>query len=108
MSTDETQAFEPTPRPTDATQAGSYADRRDEVIAAYLNGVQAGEAPDQQEWLARYPELAADLAEFFADRERVERLAGPLRAAVSAGPPVGSKIVYVGDYELLGELGRGG
>ena len=32
--------------------------RVNEVLAAYLKAVEAGEKPDQQEWLARYPELA--------------------------------------------------
>ena len=109
MSTDETRDFEPTPRPTDATQAGSREQRLDEVIAAYLRAVQAGEAPDQQEWLARYPDLAPELAEFFADRAAHR---APGRAGAGGGrpaaPPVGSKVRYVGDYEILGELGRGG
>jgi WD40 repeat protein len=108
MSSDDTQAFEPEPRPSDEKQAIDPEHRLDEVIAAFLKSVQAGQAPPQQEWLARHPDLAPQLAEFFADRERMERLAEPVRAVVTAGPPVGTKVRYIGDYELLEELGRGG
>src|SRR5262245_60689014 len=76
----------------------------DEVVTAYLKEVQAGHTPEPQAWLARYPELAADLAEFFADRAAVERLAEPLRSVAPAGLPSEA----VGDYELLEEIARGG
>jgi WD40 repeat protein/serine/threonine protein kinase len=79
----------------------------DEVIADYLRAVHAGEAPDPQQWLALYPDLAAELAEFFADREQVERLARPLRTIVS-GAVVGTIGGPWRDYELLEEIGRGG
>ena len=32
---------------------------------------EAGQAPDTSEWLTRYPELAPDLAEFFAGQEQI-------------------------------------
>jgi hypothetical protein len=48
-----------------------------EVIGALLVAVDAGHSPNPGEWLARQPELA----DFFADRERVDVLVGPLRAA---------------------------
>src|SRR6516162_992097 len=59
----------------------------DEVVTAYLKEARAGRAPEPEAWLARYPELAPELAEFFADRAAVERLAGPLRSVTPAGPP---------------------
>ena len=31
-----------------------------EILAAYLKAVEAGEKPDHQQWLARYPELAGE------------------------------------------------
>ncbi|GEM_PF-3318490 len=47
----------------------------DEIITAYLKAVEAGEPIDQAEWLKRYPDLADDLAEFFAGQRSVERVA---------------------------------
>jgi WD40 repeat protein len=76
----------------------------DEVVTAYLKEARAGRTPDPRAWLARYPELAADLAEFFADQAALERLAVPLRSVAPAGPPAEA----VGDYELLEEVARGG
>src|SRR5665213_3615278 len=119
--------------------SASRDQRVDALIAAYLEAVDAGRAPDRQKLLARHPELAPDLEAFFADHDRVDQLAQPLRlpspppshrtepeegvtgvygAAQPAtlasgetpliGPPLGTKVRYIGDYELLDELGRGG
>ncbi|HEY8504592.1 MAG TPA: WD40 repeat domain-containing serine/threonine protein kinase, partial [Gemmataceae bacterium] len=62
------------------------------------------------------PELADELAAYFADLDRIDRLAAPLRLGdkdPTAGlgetfagePPV---VRYFGDYELLAEIARGG
>ncbi len=48
----------------------------DEIITAYLKAVEAGDAIVQAAWLKRYPDLADDLAEFFAGQRSVERVAG--------------------------------
>jgi serine/threonine-protein kinase len=75
----------------------------DEVVTAYLKEARAGRTPDMAAWQARYPELAADLAEFFADRAALERLAGPLRTVVQDVPTTVAE-----DYEILEEIARGG
>src|SRR5438270_264378 len=54
------------------------------VLADCLADLEAGRAPARQEVLARYPEFAVELAEFFAGRERLERVAAPLRQVVQA------------------------
>jgi serine/threonine protein kinase len=80
----------------------------DDVIAAYLKAAQAGAAPAKEELLARYPAFAKELAEFFADQERFQHLAQPVRSAITSPPRVGARVRYFGDYELLEEVGRGG
>src|SRR5262249_54912523 len=92
----------------------------DQVVTAYLKALEAGETPDRGEWLARYPELAADLEVFFTDQDRFASLAVPLQAIVRAMPTetpedtpgeakrealAGSSF---GDYDLLEEIGDGG
>ncbi len=44
----------------------------DQVVASYLQVVEAGGSPDPQPWLARYPELADDLRQFFAAQKCFE------------------------------------
>ena len=96
------------------TRTGDEANRDAElesVIADYIRACDAGVSPNQQAILERHPELADDLREFFAQRDHLNQLAGPIRAFgdsvfQSIGP--GKHISYVGDYELLEEVARGG
>jgi serine/threonine protein kinase len=106
--------------------------RVDQVIAAYLEAVDAGQVPDPDDFIARHPDIAEELAAFFADCERFEGLAGPIRLAApvpgrqpdeatprstfssadpsSTTPPRSTKMELrqFGDYELLEEIARGG
>jgi tRNA A-37 threonylcarbamoyl transferase component Bud32/outer membrane protein assembly factor BamB len=104
-----------------------------QIIAAYLRAVQAGQSPDRQELLAQHPAMAPELAAFFADLDQLHHLAAPLRAMIPAEPEPnvpdapgpaaeaatmppgegalaspGIKVRYFGDYELLEEVARGG
>jgi len=78
-------------------QAGPE-DPLDDIIAAYEQA-ETQTHQSKQEWLARYPELANGLAEYFANREWAGKLT----------PETGlRKIKSLGKYELLEEIGRGG
>lgn len=89
-------------------------DDLDKIVAAFLQALESGTNPNPDEWIARHPQHAAGLAAFIADlgrfgsfigmpsRSHLDEtvdLAGPRRPKVETG--------RFGDYELLGELGRG-
>ena len=148
--------------------------RLEEAMAEYLIAADAGRPPEPESFLARYPDLRAELVEFMADLSRLAALVEPLlpAGAVRPGPggapepgadpaalrriddgwgdderpgcdhrqrsqhrcwqqttdpaatakfgeeangtttsvalPGGTRVRYFGDYEMLGELGRGG
>src|SRR5262245_17458837 len=103
---------------------GTREQRLREVLQKYLEAVDAGQAPAREELLRAHPDLTADLETYFADQDRIEWLAAPLRPAPvgsedaptlpppesvpgAAGVPLGT-VRYIGDYELLEEIARGG
>jgi hypothetical protein len=104
----------PVTTPNDPTMSH---DSLDGVIADYMLAVEGGEVPNRQELLDRHPEHADALRAFFADLDRMDRVASPLRladgleatsAVKSNGHTASATIRYFGDYELLEEIARGG
>src|SRR4051812_27926214 len=99
-------------------------DRFGDVLAAYLEALDAGWAPPREQMLRRYPQFAAELEEFFAGNDRVEGLAAPLRGVTRGDTPSASCGVptlpessvpaaadpgrSLADYEILQEVARGG
>lgn len=89
-------------------------DELDDVLAQYVAAEEAGSALDRPALLARHPRHAAELREFFANRHRMQRLAGPLRGAAEGTPASRANgdrlgtVRYFGDYELLEEVAAGG
>ena len=97
-------------------------ERLNEVLLAYVEALQAGQEPDRRQLVAAHPDLRQDLEAFFTSHDAMERLAAPLREASgrrepaddgdsSAGsrrPFAPSEMGQLGDFRLLGEVGRGG
>jgi WD40 repeat protein len=96
---------------------GSESDRRvDEAVAAYYEALEAGRPPPRGEFLARYPDLAEELASFLDARAAFAGHAGPANQiptiadgqTLAASGAVLGTVRYFGDYELLAEIARGG
>jgi serine/threonine-protein kinase len=110
---------------SEPTSLSEREERFGEIAFAYLRAREEGRHPDPREWLDRYPEFAPELASFFSDQDEVDRLGAPLRemAGVANRPPTerparteaqedpagsGPPPAAFGDYEVLGEMARGG
>jgi hypothetical protein len=97
--------METSPEPTRAFES------LDGVIADYLQQVEARKAPDRAAILAAHPEVADRLRAFFGDFDRMGKQASALRlpaAEQEEAEGSSTRIRYVGDYELLSEIARGG
>jgi WD40 repeat protein/tRNA A-37 threonylcarbamoyl transferase component Bud32 len=97
--------------------------RVNEAIASYLQAEETGARPEPGEFLARHADLETELRAFFADRERLVRLAPPPEttprgpygeppttgygAAAASGAP-GTGANSFGDYVLVEEIAEGG
>jgi WD40 repeat protein/predicted Ser/Thr protein kinase len=70
--------------PDQSTDAAERCRRFESVLGAYFEALDAGQSPDRQELIDRHPDLADDLAEFFAAQHRFNSLASPLRVVARA------------------------
>jgi eukaryotic-like serine/threonine-protein kinase len=92
-------------------------DPLDGIIAEYLQAIEAGKAPSRETWLAQYPEQAERLRAFLRDWDAVGQDASKFKlpASIGDGETVGfapttnlPTLRYLGDYELVSEIARGG
>ena len=77
------------------------------MIAAYLEAIEAGNRPDRASLSARHPDLAAELASFFANQDHIARLTAPLHPGMAQERDEG-RLRYFGDYELIELIAAGG
>jgi serine/threonine protein kinase/WD40 repeat protein len=95
------------------TESLSSAQEREleATVAEFILACESGAKPDRQRLLQQHPRVADQLRLFFLQRDRLNQLAEPIRAFGDdvhrlVGP--GQQISYVGNYELLEEVARGG
>jgi serine/threonine protein kinase len=95
-------------------------ERRNQVLLAYVEALEAGREPDRGALLAEHPDLRHDLEAFLDGHDAVRKLTAPFRVTGRidleglldppregpAGCPPG--IGELGDFRLLREVGRGG
>ncbi len=109
----------------DSPVPSTYSDRLQQVIAEYLQEVDAGRAPDPEDYLRRYPDLAGELRSFFAIQKAIAELARVEAPSTISGLAAGAELDTTdlaapvadksrnqprsfGDYELLEKIARGG
>jgi WD40 repeat protein/tRNA A-37 threonylcarbamoyl transferase component Bud32 len=95
--------------PVDAQPVNDREQRFQEAVLAYLKAADSGLPLGQDELRRRYPDLAAELATFFADQSALEPRLAPLRELHAASVPASAEgLRSFGDYEVLEEISRGG
>src|ERR1700729_4087657 len=90
--------------------------RLDDILAEYLDSLEAGQAPERAALILLHPEYADDLNEFFANHDQMALLARLKKttaytASLDAGeydPAITPPSQRFGDYEIVEELARGG
>src|SRR3954453_1195540 len=89
--------------------------RMQSILHAYLQAIDRGEKPDRQALLDDHADLRDELAEFFADASKLDRVAQALKTktlgddpSIPEAAPPARTVRYFGDYELLDEIARGG
>lgn len=73
-----------------------------EATRAYMQELEAGNAPDRSQFYARYPDIASQLAEYFDGIDLAHSLKP--RKQLTSGP----QSEPLGDFRLMREIGRGG
>jgi WD40 repeat protein len=98
----------------DQQETSTRQQRLNEVIAEYFAAAEAGGSPDREAFVEQHAPFATELREFFSDGQLFEHMAQTLSiapkaaAAAASALNAGEHVKYFGDYELAGELARGG
>ena len=87
------------------TSSGSNDSKMWRLVNEFTQRVEAGEYPTIDEYCQRYPELADEISELLPTVVQLENLQSTAKTAASDSPPLPEQ---VGDYRVLGEIGRGG
>ena len=110
--------------------SSTSSDRLEAAVAEFLEGLDRGENPNRAALLGSYADVAAELAEFFADHDRMGGLVRPNATTdmrlqqtevLTPGMPRSSDVTWrstsaadalllgqIGQYQIVEEIGRGG
>jgi serine/threonine protein kinase len=75
------------------------------ALKEYLAALEAGTRPERPDFLRRYPDIAAELAEHLDGLEYIQGAALKLRPEAEG---LSAPVPELGDYRILREVGRGG
>ncbi|MHC4668472.1 MAG: serine/threonine protein kinase, partial [Planctomycetota bacterium] len=76
-------------------------------LRAYQEALEAGERPDRRQMLARFPQIAEELARCLDGLDFVHRVAPQLRDEDLPGRDLDAT-TPLGDFQIVREVGRGG
>jgi eukaryotic-like serine/threonine-protein kinase len=81
------------------------------ILENYLDGLEQGDPPGPEEFVARYPEMAPVLSEYVEELNQLHALGAlvqPGQARSAAGQQSPSPERQLGDFRIIREVGRGG
>jgi serine/threonine-protein kinase len=79
----------------------------DRLAEEYAARIRLGERPSLEEYIKHYPDLAAEIRELLPAMIEIEQVKQDLRTSDDSSPAA-SPITQLGDFRILGEIGRGG
>jgi serine/threonine protein kinase len=91
------------------TEADPNRDPLEVLATEFIGRQRSGQSPSISEYAAKHPELAAEIEDLFPAIAAIEQL--KVQKERASGPPVtlgGPKLERLGDFRILGEIGRGG
>jgi eukaryotic-like serine/threonine-protein kinase len=83
-------------------------DRLVDALKAYMKLLEAGAKPDAEAFLAKYPSIADELRSALQGLSLVHRAGEAKRPEMAVGPDAEFTAKPIGDFQIVGELGRGG
>ena len=78
-----------------------------EAMETYLEELEAGSCPEPDEFVTRYPAIAAELRQHLTGLDFIH-LARPKLVQSDSSPPLPDDAKELGDFRLICEIGRGG
>src|SRR6516165_7951892 len=81
---------------TDDDVISAREQRLGEILGAYFEALEAGRAATREELLVQHPDFAAELAEYFAEQDRLDAVMAPLRPPSEETPVVKPPVFRAG------------